>query len=95
MPKLQPDLALKVLSYGLVVLLGITLLTLSLISIRKENHHGQPLTGMLWFSGAIIGFCAAIVLLAGYAQKARSIERVTHRVEAVTFGVNEHEDHGS
>jgi hypothetical protein len=28
-------------------------------------------------------------------QKARSIERVTHRVEAVTFEVTENEGHGS
>jgi stage V sporulation protein G len=29
-----------------------------------------------------------IAFLAGYAQKARSIERVTHRVEAVVFEVD-------
>jgi hypothetical protein len=58
-----------------------------LISLRKENRQGHPLTGMIWFSVAIIGFCAVIILLAGYAQKARSLEKVTHRVEAVTFGL--------
>jgi asparagine N-glycosylation enzyme membrane subunit Stt3 len=81
----EPELTLRALSYGVVVLLGITLLALSLISIRKENHRGEPIGGMIWFSLAMIGFCAVIVLLAGYIQKARSLEKITHRVEAVTL----------
>jgi multisubunit Na+/H+ antiporter MnhB subunit len=87
MPQLQPELTLGALSYGLVVLVAITLLALSLISIRKENRQGEPLNGMIWFAVAIIGSCAVIALLAGYIQKARSLEKVTHRVEAVTFGL--------
>jgi multisubunit Na+/H+ antiporter MnhB subunit len=87
MPQLQPELTLRALSYGLVVLVAITLLALSLISIRKENRQGEPLNGMIWFAVAIIGSCAVIALLAGYVQKARSLEKVTHRVEAVTFGL--------
>jgi hypothetical protein len=82
----EPELTLRALSYGLVVLLAITLLALSLISLRKENRQGQPISGMIWFTVAIIGSCAVIVLLAGYAQKARSLEKVTHRVEAVPMG---------
>jgi hypothetical protein len=74
MPQLQTEMALRVLSYGLVVFLGITLFALSLISIRKENRQGQPLNGMIWFTVAIVGSCAVVVLLAGYAQEARSIE---------------------
>jgi hypothetical protein len=46
------------------------------------------LGAVLWFYLAIIGSCAVIALLAGYAQKARSIERVTYRVQAVTFEVD-------
>jgi hypothetical protein len=84
---MQPDLALRALSYGLVVLLSITLLALSLVSIRKENRHGQPLNGIIWFSLAIIASCALIALLAAYEQTARSFEKVSHRVEAVTFGL--------
>jgi hypothetical protein len=79
--QLQPELALSVLSYGLVVLLSMTLLVLSLMSIRKENRQGQPLNGMIWFTVAIVGSRAVVVLLAGYAQKASSLEKVTHRVE--------------
>jgi hypothetical protein len=51
----------------------------------KESRHGQPLKGIVWFALAIVGFYAAIALLAGYVQKARSLEKISHRVEAVTF----------
>jgi len=50
----------------------------------KESRYGQPLKGIIWFALAIVGFYAVIVLLAGYVQKARSLERVSHRVEAAT-----------
>jgi small-conductance mechanosensitive channel len=83
----SPEITLRVLSYGVVVLLGLTLFALSLISIRKENRRGQPLTGIIWFAVAMIGSCAAIALLAGYVQKARSLEDVIHSVEAVAFGL--------
>jgi multisubunit Na+/H+ antiporter MnhB subunit len=77
------ELTLRALSYGLVVLLGITLLALSLISLRKENRQGQPLNGIIWLTVALIGSCAVVVLLAGYIQKARSVEKVSHRAEAM------------
>jgi small-conductance mechanosensitive channel len=83
----SPEITLRVLSYGVVVLLGLTLFALSLISIRKENRRGQPLTGIIWFAVAMIGSCAAIALLAGYVQKARSLEDIIHSVEAVAFGL--------
>jgi hypothetical protein len=50
----------------------------------KENRFGWPLRGIIWFTVAIIGSCAIIAFLAGYVQKARSLERTSHRVEAVT-----------
>jgi hypothetical protein len=53
----------------------------------KENRFGWPLRGVIWFYLVIIGSCVVIGLLAGYVQKARSIEKITHRVEAVTFGL--------
>jgi hypothetical protein len=87
MPQLQPDLAFRALSYLLIVFLSVILVAFTLISMWKENRFGWPLRGIVWFYLAIIGSCAVIALLAGYAQKARSIERVTHRVEAVTFGL--------
>jgi hypothetical protein len=86
--QLQPEIALRALSYGLVVLLSITLFALSLISIRKGESSGRASHGIVWFAVAIIGSFAVIALLAGYAQKARSLEKVTHRVEGVTFGMD-------
>jgi small-conductance mechanosensitive channel len=81
---MQSELALRALSYGLVVFVSITLLALSLISIRKENRRGEPLRGIVWFTIAIAGSCAIIALLAGYVQKTRSLEKVSHQIEAVT-----------
>jgi N-glycosylase/DNA lyase len=43
--------------------------------------------GILWFTVAIAGSCAVIALLAEYVQKARSFEKVSHRMEAVKFGL--------
>ena len=54
---------------------------------RKESHRVQPLRGIIWFTVAIIGSCAVIALLAGYVQKAGSLEKISHRVEAAIFGL--------
>jgi len=78
----QPELALRTSSLWLIVLLGLTLIGLSVVSMWKESRHGQPLKGIVWFALAIVGFYAAIALLAGYVQKARSLEKVSHGVEA-------------
>jgi hypothetical protein len=53
MTQVQPELTIPV--------------ALSLFSMWKENHHhhGLPIKGIIWFILAIIGFCAAIPLLAG------------------------------
>ncbi len=82
-----PELALRASSLWLIVLLGLTLIALSGVSMLKENRHGQPLKGIVWFALAIVGFYAVIALLAGYVQKTRSLEKVSHRVEAVTLGL--------
>jgi hypothetical protein len=50
----------------------------------KENPYGWSLRGIIWFNVAIAASCAIIALLAGYVQKTKSLEKVTHRVEAVT-----------
>jgi hypothetical protein len=74
------------LSYGLIGILGIALFALWLISVREEDERREPFKSMLWFSVAIVAFCAVIALVAGYVQKARWLEKVSHRVEAVTSG---------
>jgi hypothetical protein len=85
--RVQLELALRLSSYVLVVILGVTLIALSLVSMWKETHHGQSLREIIWFSSAIIiGFFAAIAPLAGYLQKARSMEKTSHRIEVMKFG---------
>ena len=83
MPHLQPQLTIIALSLWLIVFLGITCVVFALISMWKENRFGWPLRGIIWFTLAIAGSCAVIALLAGYVQKARSLEKVSRRVEAM------------
>ena len=84
MPQLQPELTIIALSLWLIVFLGLTCVVFSLVSMWKENRFGWPLRGIIWFTVAIAGSCAIIALLAGYVQKAKSLEKVSRRVEAVT-----------
>jgi hypothetical protein len=49
----------------------------------KENRFGWPLRGIVWFTLAIAGSCAVIALLAGYVQKARSVQKGSRSVEAM------------
>ena len=67
----------------MIVFLGLTCVVYSLVSMWKENRLGWPLKGIIWFTFAIIVSCA-IALLASYVQKARSLEKVSRSVEAVT-----------
>jgi hypothetical protein len=80
----ETALTIIALSLWLILILGLTCIVYSLISMWKENRFGWPLRGIIWFTVAIVGSSAIIALLAGYVQKARSLEKVTHRVEAVT-----------
>lgn len=82
--QVQPELTFRALSHLLIVSLAVILVTVSLVSMWKENRFGWPLRGIIWFTIAIAGSCAVIALLAGYVQKAKSLEKVSRRVEAVT-----------
>jgi small-conductance mechanosensitive channel len=76
----QPQLTIIALSLWLIVFLGVGCVVFALVSMWKENRFGWPLRGIIWFTIAIAGSCAVIALLAGYVQKARSVEKVSHRV---------------
>jgi hypothetical protein len=78
---MHPELTCRALSLLLIVFLGVTLVVFTLVSMWKENPLGWPLRGIVWFYLVIVGSCAVIGLLAGYVQKARSLEKVTHRIE--------------
>ena len=80
---MQPYLTIIALSLWLIVFLGLTCVVFALVSMWKENRFGWPLRGVIWFTVAIAASCAIIALLAGYVQKTRSLEKVTHRVKAV------------
>ena len=75
------------LSLWMIVFLGLACVVYSLVSMWKENRFGWPLRGIIWFTVAIVGSCAVIALLAGYVQKTRSLEKVSQRVGAATFGL--------
>lgn len=81
--QVQIELTIIALSLWLIVFLGLACIVYSLISIWKENRFGWPLGGIIWFTVVIIGSCALIALLAGYDQKAKSMEKVSHHMEAV------------
>jgi hypothetical protein len=49
---------------------------------RRETRVRLP-TGIIWVTVAIAAFCAVIALLAGYLQKARLLERVSHPAQTV------------
>ena len=84
---MEPQLTIMALSLWMIVFLGLACVVYSLVSMWKENRFGWPLRGIIWFTVAIIGSCAVIALLAGYVQKTRSLEKVSQRVGAVTFGL--------
>ena len=83
MPQLHPELTFRDLSHLLIVFLGTSLVVFTLISMWKENGFGWPLRGIIWFTVAIIASCAAIALLVGYDQTARSLEKVSRPQAAV------------
>jgi uncharacterized membrane protein len=74
----QPQLTIIAFSLWLIVFLGLTCVVYALVSMWKENRFGWPLRGIVWFTAAIAVSCAVIALLAGYVQKTRSLEKVTH-----------------
>jgi len=82
----QPDLALRVLSYGVVGLLWITGLALALAPLRKEERYDEPLTGLFLLTLVIIGLCSFIVLCSAY-QAARSFQKLAPRMQTETVHV--------
>jgi len=81
---MQPHLTIIGLSLWLIVFLSLTCVVYLLVSVWKEKRFGWRLRGIVWFTVAIAASCTVIALLAGYVPKTKSLEKVTHRVEAVT-----------
>jgi len=81
--RMDAALTFKALSYGLMGLLWITGLLLSLVSIRKESRCGIPLKGLMGLTIAVAGLCAFVALFAAYADKAKSLEKISRPVTKV------------
>ena len=50
-------------------------LAVSLLSIRKESRCGEPVRGLIALTVALLGFCAFVVLVLGYAQNVKNVGR--------------------
>jgi len=75
-------LSITLAGHLLLVFLGLTALLFALLSLRKENHFDSPLGGIFWFFLAVISLYS-MVLLGQYLDKARALNRVSNRVEAM------------
>ena len=75
---MDSELTFKALSYGLIGLFWVTVLALSLISMRKESRYDAPLKGLTGLTLAVISLCAFIALGMAHVQKARLLEKVHH-----------------
>ncbi len=71
-------LAIKGVSYGLVALLTVTLLALSLLSLRKEIQTGQSLMGLFPLALTITALCTVIALYSAYLRLNRTRATVLH-----------------
>ena len=73
----MPDvLAFKALGYALIGSLALTVLILSVVSLRIEIISGKPLNSFLLVVVIIATLCAFIALLTGYVQLQRAISPV-------------------
>jgi hypothetical protein len=65
---MQPELALKAISYTVIGIFLVTLLFVLLISLRKELSGDAPVRGVFQFGLAIIGLCTVVAPMAAYFQ---------------------------
>ena len=70
---MQPELALKAISYTVIGIFLVTLLFVLLISVRKELSGDTPVRGVFQFGLLIIGLCTAVALMAAYFQARKMV----------------------
>jgi Na+/melibiose symporter-like transporter len=70
---MQPELALKAISYTVIGIFLVTLLFVLLISLRKELSGEAPVRGVFQFGLVIIGLCTAVALMAGFFQARKMV----------------------
>jgi hypothetical protein len=69
------------MGYGLIGLLLIMMSVLALVSMRKENHSDEPLSGLFWLTLVVLGLCTFVALSSAY-QSARSVQRRAPRLQS-------------
>jgi hypothetical protein len=70
---MQPELALKTISHTVIAIFLLTLLFVLLISLRKEQSGGAPLSGLFHLGMFMIGFCTFIALTGAYFHASKMI----------------------
>ena len=65
---MQPELALKAISYTVIGIILVTLLFVLLISVRKELSGDARVQGVFQLGLVIIGLCTVVALMAAYFQ---------------------------
>jgi hypothetical protein len=74
------------LSLWMIVVFAVTAVVYSMAIIWKAiRRFGWSLRGIIWFTLATAGSYVILSLLTGYVQISRSLEKVTHRIERVSF----------
>jgi hypothetical protein len=70
---MQPELALKAISYTVIGIFLVTLLFVLLISLRKELTGDAPVRGVFQCGLVIIGLCTVVGFMAAYFEARKMI----------------------
>lgn len=70
---MQPELALKAISYTVIGIFLVTLLLVLLISLRKELSGEALLLGIVHLGLGVIGICTFVALATAYFQARKMI----------------------
>ena len=70
---MQPELALKAISYTVIGIFLVTLLLVLLISLRKELSGEALLLGIVHLGLGVIGICTFVALTTAYFQARKMV----------------------
>ena len=92
---MQPELALNAISHTVIGIFLVTLLSVLLISLRKELSGEAPIRGVFQFGFVIIGLCTVVALMAGYFQARKMVLPHTNAQRLDTGTVSQRRQHDS
>jgi heme/copper-type cytochrome/quinol oxidase subunit 2 len=78
---MDAELTFKALTYGVIGLVLLAAFALSLVSMRKEADHDEPLRGLFSLTLIIITVCAIIAICSSY-QSATSVQKRAPRQQS-------------